>query len=511
VTVAKTADTDRWAEEADRRRLVSYDSARKEAVVAVRAAGGLQQVVSTATALASPRFLDKALPASRLEAVVGDRPAVLRDAGCVGWLSEDVVENPADLRDRLVEAGEDLADLTRRLHVGDYEDRDRFRSTMLRLAHGLAGSVAHLLEAADIELVREVRVPTGLEEKQLVDLATSVASAATKQSHYGAFSVHRQLFEPRQFKRKTAMSPTVDAADPVGDLIGSFVLRGPDVHRLREHVEAALSNPADLVEDAPEFVVAVPVRSFGREATAEAATRVLSRRELKPTREAVTLLDGLTDSPWTVAEALHRLAGDNGGRDVRPDEVRHALAGVEAARLLPELPPSVGKIVSALLESDRYATDKALAEAAGVSTRTVRTHRESLAALSLVDVEEDGWRLALSFGDESERYGSDQVWPRFVEAEMSLADGVSEVLAALLPPSEYADPGGNVYRALSFPAEPRSLTDDGRLEGWIEVVGALVEPETEVEERVVQFGPDVEQVSLVEAAEPSRGPTAAAD
>lgn len=58
-------------------RFVSFDSDRDEAVVAVRATTSIQYIVSLATGLASPRFLDQALSPARLESL-DDSTTVLR-------------------------------------------------------------------------------------------------------------------------------------------------------------------------------------------------------------------------------------------------------------------------------------------------------------------------------------------------------------------------------------------------------------------------------------------------
>jgi len=58
--------------------LVSYDDDRDEAVVSVRASTPLQYMTSVALSLASPRFIDEALPPTRLEDLE-DPPSILRD------------------------------------------------------------------------------------------------------------------------------------------------------------------------------------------------------------------------------------------------------------------------------------------------------------------------------------------------------------------------------------------------------------------------------------------------
>lgn len=123
-------------------------------------------MVSLATALASPRLLNRALTGNRLESLE-DPPAILRDARCIGALSDEALEDPKTLREAFIEWGTDLEDLTAKLAAGDYEDRNRFRSEIMRSAHGLAGSIIHLFDALEIDIVRELHVPSGLETESL--------------------------------------------------------------------------------------------------------------------------------------------------------------------------------------------------------------------------------------------------------------------------------------------------------------------------------------------------------
>lgn len=384
-----------------RTHLVSYDSGRDEAVVSVHGSGAFPAVVSTAVALASPRFVDQALPVSRLEEI-GDPPAILRDARCIGALSDEALADGQVLRDALVDWGLEIQELTRKFRSGEYDDADRFRGEIMRSAHGLAGSLAHLLEAVGIDLVREVRVPGGLDrERALEPLAKAIGISTAIQARYGVFATYRQLFESRVKKRATALAPDVDAADPFGELIGSYVIRGPDLHRLEPHLIEALRSPADVHEDAPEIAVSVCVSTGDyRAAYATAVRRICETKNLDVTREAVSLLQAYTGSPYDAARALQQLGREETPREIHPDEVRYALATLPADRILPDGPPTVSKAVHALLTATRPLTQSELAERAGVSTRSVRNHADRLEAFGLVDDTGDGYRLALPFREE---------------------------------------------------------------------------------------------------------------
>lgn len=482
-----------------RTRLVTYDEERDEAVVSIRAAGALHLTVSVALALASPRLFDAALPVERLEAI-DDPPAILRDARCIGALSDEALADGEVLRDALIEWGEDLADLTRDLKEADQEDHADRRSEIMRSAHGLAGSIVHLLDVAGVDLVREIRVPGGLDADHLEEIAKSVGVSSAIQSRYGAFAVYRQLFESREDKRRRALTPDVDAADPLGRLIGGFVLRGPDVHRLRSDLEERVGSPRDVVDDAPEFGVHVPLQEPDRPAFSTAATRVLADKNLRPTRSVVSVLQALAGSPYDVADALFQLSPEEETRDVRPDEARYALATLPEGRILPDLPPTVGEIVAALLSADERLSQTALADAADVATRSVRRNRDRLEALGLVDVDGTGYRLALSFRTAEERRN-----PVTPDAPEWFVDAVGELLATSLPVERYADPEDPVAGALFNPPDPWRVADESaRLEPWVRLAAALTGTERPDRAASVSVGPPIEQTSLDAASAPGR-------
>lgn len=474
----------------DRTRWVSYDDSRDEAVISVRATGAMQYAVSSALALASPRLLD-AVPSDRL-ADIEDPPAILRDARCIGALSDQTLAE-GTVRDALVDWGEDLADMTTALHRGEYDDRDAFRGEILRSAQGLAGSVVHLLDAVGVDVTREVRLAGGLSLDKLDALAESIGVSTAIQSSYGAFAAYRQLLETREDKRRSALSPDVDATDPFGELLGSVVVRGPDVDRLRPALAEHLEDLADPVDDAPEFAVRIPLREVGREAFATAATRTLKRKGLSPTRPAVSVCHALAGSPYDVARSLHQLSPEEDRRDVRLGEVRYALATLDAERVLPDLPPTVGAIISTLLAAEKPLSQSTLAERADVSTQSIRRRRDRLAALGLLTFDGGEYRLALSFqtpGERRDPVGPDMVGERF-------RDAVDALLLDALPPDRYGDPEDPVAGALFFPPDPWGIVDaDPALRPWIDLSAALTATDRPDRTVSVSVGPPVEQTPL---------------
>jgi len=423
-------------EEETRTRWVSYNDRRDEVVVAVRASTALQYVTSTALAFSSPRLFDRVLTPDRLEAI--DVPdEVLRDGRCIGGLSAEAAEDGQVLRDTLVEWGETLAELTTKLRHGDHEqDRDTLRGEIMRSAHGLAGTIVHLLDVAGVDVVRELRVPRWLPHDRLAGIAKAVSVATAIQSEYSDRTLYRQVFEEREEKRASAFGVDVDAADPFGRYIGGLVLRGPDAHRLANHVEGQLASPAPIHEDAPEIAVKISVRTPNRSTYAEAVARMGSEKRLDPTRDAVTVCRALTGSPYAVADALHALGSEPMARDIEPDEVRAALGHLGTDRLLPEAPPTVGKMVQALLRSTTALSPGALAEAADVSTASAHRYMDVLEALSLVERTDDGVRFALPTREERGEPIRPAVLEDTAAARQDLLFDVAMVLAEGGPPTD---------------------------------------------------------------------------
>ncbi|MDS0284742.1 hypothetical protein [Haloarcula onubensis] len=479
-------------------RYVSYDADRDEAVVAVRATSPLQYIVSTALAFSSPRLLEKALPASRLEDV--DLSAgLLRDARCIGALSDDAVGCGEQLHKQLTEWGERLEDMTRQWRQDEVEDRDAFAGELLRSAHGLAGTMVHLLDVAGVNVVRELRVPSTLGHGQLEDLAETITTAVSIQARYGHYAVYRQLFESRDGKRQAALSPDVDAEDPVGQYIGGLVLRGPSSHRLARHVQGQLRSARSVQEDAPEIAVDVPVGTPGREAYTEAVNRMARPRGITATPEAVTMFRALTGDPYAVADAVHWLGSEDEPRKMRLDEVRVSLAALEADRLLPDAPPTLSKAVAALLRSSQPLTQTALAEEAGVSTRSLRTHLDALVALDIVQDTDDGLRLTLPFADDEER--GQHILPAAVdERHTAVQDLLFDAVATLVEDDRLGDPGDPVGAAFCWPPDIDSLqTHLPDVNPYLRIARTLCH-EADPPATTVQFGAPLQQTSLQASA-----------
>ena len=490
-----------------------------------------------ALTLASPRTFDRVLTRNRLDehgvlSMLDDARTIPRDMRQIGWLGEDVTGYD-DLRKTLLDAAADLEDRTCDLaDVDDDEKRLALRKEILKEAHGLAGSMTHLLDLADVDLVRLVRLPEfsrrfDADGDRAAALWKTIAVGSTIGSRYGHHAAYRQLFEDREGKRRQAFEPTVDAADPVARPVGSWVLAGDFAGRtdaVADGIRDAFDG-FDPHEDAPEIQVQTTVRTEPtRRQVAETARRVLDAKDLRVTPEAVSVLHGLARTPLDVADALHALAGENDGRRIDAAEVRYALGTVDPSRLLRG---SDGRkttprhLISALLRADAPIRGDELDELADVSTRSRREHLPDLLAVGLVEEADAGYRLALSFGDtDGERY-TDR-WPTWV-ADPTASPSIHAAAKALRVGREHHGPGDPItspgwpYSGVTDPPDLRELSTPWP---WLDAVlpalwgvataaeyaddPEVVPPSTA---RTVTAGPTVEQAPIDAGTDAPAGAT----
>jgi len=453
-----------------------------EDALAVSAEGDnpLQVWVTLALTLASPRTFDRVLTEDRLDeygvlSMLDEAREIPMDMRQIGWLAEDVTEYD-ELRQAFLDAAADLEDRTGDLDdVDDDEDRLSLRSSIIREARGLAGAMTHLVDLADNELTRVIRLPEfsrRFDEDRAGALWRTIAEGTAIGSNYGHHATYRQLFEDREDKRRQAFDPTVDAADPVATPIGSWVLVGDFAGRTEAVADDVREAFDDLQphEDAPEIQLQAGIRTEpSRRQVAETTRRILATKELRPTPEAVSVLHALARTPLDVADALQRLAGENDGRRVDAAEVRHALATLDADRLLRGFDgrrTTPRRLVAALLEADVELTGDELDRLADVSTRSRRDHLADLVETGLVEETDAGrYRLALSFGDVDgdapERYTDH--YPRLV-ADPETSPSIHAAAKVLRVGREHHGPGDGVespgwpYTGVTEPPDLRELS-----------------------------------------------------
>lgn len=400
----------------------SYDADRDRLTVSVEYDNPMAWTIGLAVAFTDSRTFTQVLDADRLEEsdladLVDDAADYLRRTRCLGYLPEDV-DGVADYVDRLQDARDDLRELTGRLRRGDYPDETseaEFRGLILREARGLAGTVAHLLDLAGVEIAVETRFvefTRRFDDDRVGTFLDYFRPTAAVLARYGNHVAYRHLLETRAGKREQTLDPTIDAADPYGESIVSWSFVGEFgsddrldafVDRLRRR----LARTDDVHEDAPEFAVRLPVtkQPHGRSAYAAVAQELLAAKGLEATREAVSLLEAFCATPYDAADALAALGREEKapGRAVRPAEIRYALAHLEASRLTPGVSRTPKRVLSALLAADRPLDRTRLANAADVSTRSLREHLPDLLATGLVVETPEGYRLDLALDTDEER------------------------------------------------------------------------------------------------------------
>jgi hypothetical protein len=202
----------------------------------------------------------------------------------------------------------------------------------------------------------------------------------------------------------------------------------------------------------------------------------------------------LAGSPYAAARALQQLAGENDRRELRPDELRYALGTLEPEQLLSDLPPAVGRIVQTLLTAESRLSQRKLAYRADISARTVRNYRDRLEALDLIRIDENGYRLVLSFQTATER--RNPVVPTVLKKNQTLFNAADSLLGTILPPSRYGDPGDPLGSVLFWPPDPERLLEHRLVDPWLRIATALTAAEFTEENRAVQMEASLEQQPL---------------
>lgn len=413
---------------------VGFNEETQEIVVSVQPSPvAARTMVRLCAALLDPRLQNTILTPERLNGEDGEdlgallesalRPFVLRTTRQLGWLP-DRSASGAEYREQLVSALTDLFEDADKIGDGDDFDRALAQSVCKR-GHGLAGVLTHIYDLLGWDVTRELTFPEYSRHFH-EDRSTYLKTLATQlaiTSRYGHYTMYRILFEERADKRADSLgAPSVDAIDPVGECLGSWVLRGPGIDRLASGL-TNLAAVAELeVQDEGEhfeaFFTELQIGQATRlESIREVTERLCHMKQLEPTRPATALLYALTGSVYETATALSGLVAETDPcrRPIRLDEVRYALATLDPTSLLPDLDgdedesrPNTArsKMIHAQLTARAPLSTGEWAKRAGVSTESIRTHRDDLEALGLLEIDDLGpgkatlYRLRLPFSDE---------------------------------------------------------------------------------------------------------------
>ncbi len=415
------------AAERDRRQpRFSFDSARDELIASVDYSPclALTAVRLCAALLSDPAF-DQVLTEDRLAgqstAELGGLAVSdilqLRDGACLGWLPDGITA--AEFRTRLQQAKRGLLRATTDLTDDTGQVDGAVARTILKEAHGLMGVATRVYDFLGVDIVRELRfprrVPTDTQRRR--DLQRFLATASSIGGRYDIYSAYRVLHEGSESNREQLLStPAVDPHDPVGTLLGAFVLTGTGAADFEDALadgDSGLTLQQDATHYAPFVLNGDIIDASRRSAIGEAATRVLVDTDgLGPDRQALSVLAALAGDVVTAATALTRLGGEDEPRRLDMQDVRYGLSTIPADRIVPELGGQVvSKVIAALIDSQEPLTTAALATRAGCSQRALTTASNAqlfaeLEAAGLLQRTQQGpgqatlWRLRMPFRRE---------------------------------------------------------------------------------------------------------------
>lgn len=505
-----------------------YDERRDALVVGAEYHGPLQYWASIARALADPKTWRRVLGVGRvgeeLEELTTNDVEKLRQGECIGWLPDEAAEDYGELVDNLREAYYELGEATQPLKTGEYQDRDDCRGEVLSMAQGLAGTMSDMLKLADVEVIREVRIPrfsddfsAGGHVQRRRDLCKTVSLGAAIASTYDHCNAYRQLLEDRPKKVSQALEPHVDAEDPFATMHGSFVIAGHGVEDLEDELRSALSRPKEIRDDAPEIATKIPVRAGYWPTTTRRTARKMGReKNIEPGHREIAALHGFANDPYAVAEAMAKgLQREGLSREMYLDEVRTALASLRPIddadrdtfardRLLRGQSKGPRSGVRILLRADQPISQAEIERRGGCSTQSWRNHRDALEAAGLVEETPEGWRLTLPF--HSERYEDDEevAEPWILDPREGMLTYSADCPADVV--EELANELGKLSNSVVNELLTKAHMDSGPpYDEPLEAIGAGVLTRfvdatfyTEPEPPAALLGPDLKQVSIRE-------------
>lgn len=451
-----------WDDRAAPHRYMDWEDDRL--AVAAEVDNPMQWAVCVARTLADAFVWNNLLTEERFDEngdfrrLLQEAPDVLRNSACLGWIVEEdeLVDDVEEFGDRIQAVLTEICEMTRDMTHGNYREfdsRKAFRTQILTESLGVIGVMTRLLDFAGIDILRIGRMPRfkhDFDEGNLSAIAKFVGINSAIASTYGMSSVYRQLFEDREEVLRWSMDVDVDAAEPFGELIGSWCLFADYGDRQQEFAEELRSHvsPKKIREDAPEIGVRVPVQtSTSREQYRDLLDAVLEEKNLLVTPEALSVLHGLCRSPLAVANGVaEALEPEGDPRHIRSVELRRVIATLSPAQVLRDASSTPRKALVALADADEFMNQSELAERADVSARSLRDHLPDLVDAGIVATTDAGYRLQLSFeetdrddGELPERYRD--IYPRWV-SDPAVSNNVHAAAGALRTAREHHGPDG---------------------------------------------------------------------
>lgn len=482
-----------------------YDEDRDEVLVSYEWHGPRAGMVCNVRALLSDAAFEEIFTVEAFDGEAGNLGGLLegnrwalRTLRQLGYLKDGM--SAAEYRDALREARDDFVELTS--DINREEDQPDLYRTILSLGHGLSTIAADLYDILGIRVVREISIPNFNRDywgrsKRVHGILKFLAMRMTQSSRYGEYSAWRVLCEPRTEKRQVIGSgPDVDAADPRGTVQGSWVLVGKGVSKLRPRLEHLDREGIDLQEDEPgfqPFTLDFVLDERRRTPIERAAKRMLRQRGLKPTAEAISILEAFCGDAYDATEAIAALEGEPIPRHVRINELKYGLSQLDSDRIMPELVPTKRKALKALLCADDPLNQSEIAERAGISARSFRNHRDELEAFDIIEKTDDGkYRLTISYRGEENRV------PAVVDDSLStVQDVIWEALFDLIDDAErFGDPDDEQLEPLRWPPD---FEEFGRrwpeMEPWISIAAGLANAPY-ADPDVIRVGKPPEQASI---------------
>ncbi|MFC6965187.1 hypothetical protein ACFQJ8_27340 [Halocatena marina] len=422
---------------------VGYDEDRKEVVVSIQPSPvAAYTMTRVCTGLLGPLLRNTILTAADLDGEDGEPLGKLLEAGVsttalrnihqLGCLPEQSATGDG-YREELTEEFVGIIEDVPKIKSGEDFDSALARSVCQR-AHGLAGTAMRIYELLGWSVTQEWTFPdwqsVNRPERRRIYQKTLAKHIAVV-SRYGGYPAHRILYENDDEIRADSLGcPSVDDIDPTGECFGNWVLRGSGIDRwASDLMDLEAAGEMELQEgkrNYTPFLIELSIGQATRKETIEtAAERLCEMKDLTLTRPATALLAAFTDSVFRTTEALSGLATTcDFERDITLDEIRFALGTLDPASLLPNLDTDEdgtrqksarSKIVHTLLTAREPLSTRELADQAGVSTESIRNHRDDLAALGLLEIDDRGvgkatfYRLRLPFKDErDDQYALDR-------------------------------------------------------------------------------------------------------